>query len=69
MAILKGILTALTKKAVQMVTAWASDDMAEWMLIKGGEALVKSTNNTMDDEAFKALVAAYEKTKLPQTSK
>ncbi len=60
---------ALVSVALRMFQAIATEVMVEWLVLKVGKIVVKSTKNTLDDEFYDKLVELLKKEEAKDTSK
>ena len=60
---------ALVSVALRMFQAIATEVMVEWLVLKVGKIVVKSTKNTLDDEFYNKLVELLKKEEAKTTSK
>ena len=60
---------ALVSVALRMFQTIATEVMVEWLVLKVGKIVVKSTKNTLDDEFYNKLVELLKKEEAKDTSK
>ncbi len=60
---------ALVSVSLRMFQTIATEVMVEWLVLKVGKIVVKSTKNTLDDEFYDKLVELLKKEEAKDTSK
>ena len=60
---------ALVSVSLRMFQVIATEVMVEWLVLKVGKIVVKSTKNTLDDEFYDKLVELLKKEEAKDTSK
>ncbi len=60
---------ALVSVSLRMFQVIATEVMVEWLVLKVGKIVVKSTKNTLDDEFYNKLVELLKKEESKDTSK
>jgi len=59
---------ALVSVSLRMFQTIATEVMVEWLVLKVGKIVVKSTKNTLDDEFYNKLVELLKKEESKTTS-
>ncbi len=59
---------ALVSVSLRMFQVIATEVMVEWLVLKVGKIVVKSTKNTLDDEFYNKLVELLKKEESKTTS-